>query len=257
MTRMKIRITEVEPWPISLAREDLSASVSLYYYSLYGLELRELLEMKGPYEFSTRDLHYSSALMPLAPLRDPNSRRLFRQHRSSLLSAASYQLVLSCHSVFEFLVANMILFLYLGLSGRARGTGFRYMWNSVAASRFLADSRISDIEDDDWMLRNHRQADLRKRVTLLDDICSLKIRSFSLTVRGRKVGWPYFLETRRLRHSVAHTSARFSLYTRGDLRRKPITAARLFRLEQYFSGLLRHINHQLYAIPIIKYVHAK
>ena len=252
---MPILLKHVEPWPISIAGEDLRATVALYYYAKYGLDMRSALEVEGPYELAPLDVRYINAIGVVSrrPLREAQS--YFKRHRKFVEQTASYQLLLSCYSVFEFLIANLVLFVYLGCKGRALAKGFTFVWAPNAQATFLGDKRIADIEQDGWMQRHHRDEEVRARTRLLDEVCHLQIRAFTAKAGSRTLGWEFFRRYRRLRHSVAHTSGRSSLYSKTALERRPITEAVLLDLHEYMSELLKHVNRRLYEIPIITFTH--
>src|SRR5262249_9162921 len=79
----------VEPWPISIAREDLRATVALYYYAKYGLDMRSALEVKGPYDLAPLDVRYRNAIGVLFRQPPREAQSYFKRHRKFVEQAAS------------------------------------------------------------------------------------------------------------------------------------------------------------------------
>src|SRR5882672_8096370 len=205
---MTVRLKYVRPWPISIAAEDLKTSISLFYYARYGLDMRMALEINGPYEFAARDTQYMNAMGLAYTKQGDEITPLFDEHRHRVSQAASYQHVLNCYSIFEFLIANLVVFIYLGCKDSEPNSRFKFIWHPSNRARFLSDERITDIEEDKWMKRHYRDRHVMSRVALLDDVCELGIRDFALGGEGDRLTWQEFRSQRSLRHSIAHTSGR-------------------------------------------------
>jgi hypothetical protein len=251
-----ILIKEVEPWPIQLARDDLRAAITLFYYARYGLDMRERLEVNGPYEFKPRDMRYLNGVGVLPVIAYEDDLTYFERHKDAVIRAASYQLVVACYSVVEFLIANLVLFLYLSARQLENPEfGFQVLWETPNRDVFLADARIADIESDAWMNRHFLAKEQDKRISLLDDIVGLGIRSFVCNRNNVQLSWSWFVETKALRNSIAHSAGRASLYSSPALAQREISSEDLLNLEDFVTQILTHIRHRLYEIPIIRYVH--
>ena len=253
---MVILIKEVEPWPISIAREDLRASMALYYYARYGLEMRDKLEIEGPYEFSHKDINYLNRIGIFAGS-DEQKVEFFERHQTQILIAAAHQFVLNAYAIFDFFIANLIIFIYSHCISTAPNpeTGFQFLWSDIKRKEFLGNAVVADIEEDAWMKRHHKMEVVKERTKFIEEVCGVNIHDYNTGDSAIISDWSKFTDYRSLRHSIAHSAGRKSLYVDDALQKHSVDEKHLLDLDSYISKILSYINHQLYGEEIIDYIH--
>ena len=256
---MALIIPEPEIWPVFEARIDLEDSLRVLDYARYGLEIRELLEVVGPYTLNARDRNdlWRLRIDNLdASLDRSEATRRYGAQKEALLRNARGQFLVYAYSAFDFLVANLLIFVYVK-SGNSPGIPPRpadsdFIWDEAVRQRFLADARIADIEEPKWMVAQGKSSVVDDRVKLLESVCGIPIRRYRFKSQGgRTLDWPLVSSLRRIRHNIAHTSGRSAVHTDPSREHKLITETDISDLESYMRQLLAAINHSVYDVPML------
>jgi hypothetical protein len=254
-----IIISEPEIWPANDARSDLDNALLVLDYAQYGLEMRELLEIDGPYRLNEHAAfaRWRMRLAPISPQPDPKDmRKLYDEQASMLLRNSRGQFLVYACAVFDLLIANTLIFLYIeaGNDGpdAVRPANPELAWDDAARQMFLHDPRVADIEADTWMHANGRWETVKERIKLLEQTLGVPLRTLSFDGIGKaRVDWNYFLDARNLRHSVAHTAGRQVVHKSAAREHKEISQDLIDNLSTYVRGIAASINHGAYEAPIL------
>lgn len=220
--------------------------------------MREKLEIEDPYEipdsYFTAWRERSGGSRSGIGLSGDHSD--FDKHKETILSYAKNQFLLNAFSIFEFFVANSVIFIWMYCAEkRTSEVHLKFIWDEEKKRQFLASATIVNIEEDEWMKDNYKSGEQRKRIQLLEDVCGLNIRNYSTEVNGESCDWAKFKSYERLRHNIAHTAGRNSLYAENGLVRKEVTKEEILNTYWFLHDLIGDLNKQIYTTEIFRYEH--
>lgn len=249
-------------WPKLEATEDLNRSMLLYQYARYGLEIRQLLEIDGPYTLDVEHIPYLEHLTISDVFRLPSEgpdyekrRSKYEEQKAHLLQTARGQFLLYAYSIFDLFIANVIIDLYM-IGGNAPGVPDRpdndeLIWDESERIRFMDDKRISEIEESKWMIANGFAKHRTQRIDLLEEH-GFVIRGFDLTnERGNILDWSFFSENRKSRHIEAHAAGRSIIHDNPKRELQPLTDDTIFDLAKYLGGQINSINQSVYDLRFL------
>lgn len=187
----------------------------LVQYVKYGLEMRELLEYRGPYDFK-ESIRFKSD-RHIGSVQEKNN---LDSHKLTYNRLAAESLIISSFSLFEFFIANVFLDLY-SLSKRDNGiidSHTRLVWEEESKMDFRSYCVSSGVGSDEWRNKNHLWEEQKTKIGILDKKLKTKIKT-NKTKDG--FFWQDFCQAREERLKIAHSTGRQTIFG-GRAREKPI-----------------------------------